>query len=571
MNERQKILIERSFAVARAISQQTGLHYRGQVIYNKAKPLSHLACHINNLILPCEAMNDIVLKGKLDSIALNLDLSDPHIHKNYRPTNPVDILLFDVFEQIRVQSLTPDYFHGLPKHIQANFTHWSLSSYQSGLTESGSGLILFSVIQMVYARLVGYELNPTISEVIEATRANLAPIIGHALVTLKRAKQDQIAYAIEARHLIHQVSKLLANEQKTHKNQHSRKQKFQLKLWNHNTILINERDFDGVANHSFYQNELSAPYHYKVYTRDFDQIRTAQSLVRETLLKTLRQNMDDELNSQKINQKPLTAILSHFAATKYQIKPRYGCEEGYLDSHRLTQVITSGISNNVFFQLNTLTRQTPAISILINCSGSMQKHAGKISLIIDTLLTSAKLTNTPMEIIGFTTVSWSGGLAYKQWQAQGKPSRPGRLNQTRYIVFKSFQDSYHDGRRSIAALRKADLYKESIDGEAVNFACERLNHHSSDKKILLVFSDGGPMDTATAMTNHDDYLDQHLIDSVAEQNTLIFGLGLGVDLSKYYTNNMTIDDKCENTFTLCRSIIKQLKQALTKRKNRHRR
>ena len=115
----------------------------------------------------------------------------------------------------------------------------------------------------------------------------------------------------------------------------------------------------------------------------------------------------------------------------------------------------------------------------------MRKHAGKISLIIDTLLTSAKLTNTPMEIIGFTTVSWSGGLAYKQWQAQGKPSRPGRLNQTRHIVFKSFQDSYHDGRRSIAALRKADLYKESIDGEAVNFACERLNHQPSDKRILL--------------------------------------------------------------------------------------
>ena len=78
------------------------------------------------------------------------------------------------------------------------------------------------------------------------------------------------------------------------------------------------------------------------------------------------------------------------------------------------------------------------------------------------------------------------------------------------------------------------------------------------------------MDTATAMTNHDDYLDQHLIDSVAEQNTLIFGLGLGVDLSKYYANTMTIDDKCESIFTLCRFILKQLKQALTKRKHRHR-
>ena len=366
MNERHKILIERFFAVARAMSQQTGLHYRGQVIYNKAKPLPHLACHINNPIPPCETMNDIVLRGKLDSIALNLDLSDPHIHKNYRPTNPVDIFLFDFFEQIRVQSLTPEYFQGLPKHIQANFTHWSLSSCQSGIIESGSGLILFSVIQMVYARLIGYELSPTISEVIEATRANLAPMIGHALVTLKRTRQDQIAYAIEAKHLIQQVSKLLTNEQKTHKHQHSRKQKLQLKLWLNNTILINEHDFDDAANHSFYQNASSAPYHYKVYTRDFDQICTAQSLVRETLLKALRQNMDDELNSNKINQKPLTAILSHFAATKYQIKPRYGCEEGYLDPHRLTQVITSGRSNDVSFPLTSLTHQAPAHSILIN-------------------------------------------------------------------------------------------------------------------------------------------------------------------------------------------------------------
>ena len=112
---------------------------------------------------------------------------------------------------------------------------------------------------------------------------------------------------------------------------------------------MNEHDFNGAANHSFGQNESSAPYLYKVFTRHFDQTCTAQSLVRETLLKTLRQDMDDELGLQKINQKPLAIILSHFADTKCRIKPRYGCTEGYLNSHRLTQIITSGINNNIFF------------------------------------------------------------------------------------------------------------------------------------------------------------------------------------------------------------------------------
>ena len=571
MNERHKILLNQSFAVARAISRQTNLQYRGQMIYNQGKPLSHLACHINNLTPPCQPIDTLALKGKLDSIALKIELSNPKIHKDYRPTNPIDILLFDLFEQIRVQSLTPEYFHGLPKHMRANFTHWSLSSYQSGATESGSGLLLFSVIQMVYTRLTGCELNPIISDIIESTRANLAPIIGHSLVVLKQTKQDQVAYAKEAKYLINQVNQLLTDEQQKHKHQHSHKQQSPLKLWSNNTILMNEHHFDSASSHTLYQNESSTSYHYKVYTRDFDQTCTVKSLVRDKLLKTLRQAMDDELNVHKINQKPLTAILSHFAATKYQTKPRYGCEEGYLDSHRLSQIITSGRNKDVFFQLNSLKRHAPAISILINCSGSMRKHAAKISLIVDTLLTSAKLTHTPMEIIGFTTGNWNGGLAYKRWHAQGRPKQPGRLNQTRHIVFKSFQDSYHDGRRSIAALRKADLYKESIDGEAVNFACGRLNHHPSDKKMLLVFSDGGPMDTATAMTNNADYLDQHLIKSVDEQNVLIFGIGLGVDLSKYYPNNVTIDDKCENIFTLCRFVMEQLKQALIKREHRLRR
>ena len=163
-----------------------------------------------------------------------------------------------------------------------------------------------------------------------------------------------------------------------------------------------------------------------------------------------------------------------------------------------------------------------------------------------------------------TTGNWNGGRAYRQWLKQGQPQHPGRLNEVRHIVFKDFDTHWRRARRGIASLRKADIFKEGIDGEAIQFASQRLTQQGTQRKILIVFSDGCPMDTATSTANDSFYLDNHL-KQVIEQATNsakidVYGVGMGVDLSPYYQRNIVIDHQENCFFTICRHLFTMLKR-----------
>jgi cobaltochelatase CobT len=155
-----------------------------------------------------------------------------------------------------------------------------------------------------------------------------------------------------------------------------------------------------------------------------------------------------------------------------------------------------------------------------------------------------------VEVLGFTTAAWNGGRAAKEWQRAGKPQRPGRLNEVRHLIFKDANTSWRRARPGLAALQKNELFREGIDGEAVEWACARLRDASNDddtprRRILIVVSDGSPMDTATNLANDAHYLDHHLRQIVQHQEARggveILGLGVGLDLSPYYGRCQALD------------------------------
>ena len=185
------------------------------------------------------------------------------------------------------------------------------------------------------------------------------------------------------------------------------------------------------------------------------------------------------------------------------------------------------------------------MGLLIDCSGSMKEHIELVAVLVDVLGRALQQADISSEVLGFTTGAWNGGRVQRDWLAQGRPAHPGRLNEISYMVYKDAQTSWRRARPAIAALLKFDLFREGVDGEAVDWACARMSGRDERRRVLIVISDGCPMDTATGLANDPFYLDNHLKDVVARHeqqgHTEIYGLGVGLDLSPYYSQCLALD------------------------------
>jgi cobaltochelatase CobT len=166
-------------------------------------------------------------------------------------------------------------------------------------------------------------------------------------------------------------------------------------------------------------------------------------------------------------------------------------------------------------------------------------------MLVDVFARALDQAEIASEILGFTTGDWNGGRVYQQWQAQGRPQHPGRLNERCHLVFKKAEDGWRKSRRDIAALLKTPYFREGLDGEAVEWACGRLLGRDAERRILLVISDGSPMDSATNLANDEFYLDNHLKHMVEKYDTdagvEIYGIGVGLSLTPYYRHCLAID------------------------------
>jgi cobaltochelatase CobT len=175
----------------------------------------------------------------------------------------------------------------------------------------------------------------------------------------------------------------------------------------------------------------------------------------------------------------------------------------------------------------------------------MKQHMPALSVMIDLLVRAMELAGVSSQVLGYTTGAWNGGRALRDWRKAGKPQDPGRLNELCHIVFKDAETPWRRARRDIAALLKPELFRECIDGEALRWAHQRLEALTAERKILIVFSDGSPMDSATVRANDPHYLDRDLQTAAAQieraRRVTLIGVGVGLDMSPYYQRSVVID------------------------------
>lgn len=300
---------------------------------------------------------------------------------------------------------------------------------------------------------------------------------------------------------------------------------------------------------------------YKIYTTDFDEVIPAHKLASAAELHRLREQLDERMPQLQQVTRRLANRLQRLLLARSERYWEFEQEDGLLNNARLPQAIISP----GFPYLYKLERTTPEkqtiVSLLIDNSGSMRGRPITIAALSAELLArTLERCNVKVEILGFTTKEWRGGAARKSWATHGKPLPVGRLNDLRHIIYKSAEQPVSRTRTHLALMLKEGLLKENIDGEALLWAHSRLLARPESRRILMVISDGAPVDDSTLSLNSGDYLDRHLrevIHYIEERSPVeLLAIGIGHDVRRYYQNAIMLDDVDKLGETLLAEVTK---------------
>jgi len=287
---------------------------------------------------------------------------------------------------------------------------------------------------------------------------------------------------------------------------------------------------------------------YRVWDRELDQVVDAQELCSDEELSRLRADLDRQLA-------PLRSLVSRLAnRLQRQLQARlthgwlFDQEEGLLDTARLARVVADPFHPLSYKRERDLPFRDTVVTLLIDNSGSMRGRPIQVAaLSTEILARTLERCQIRTEILGFTTRDWMGGRARKQWRAQGRPRNPGRLNELRHIIYKSADTPWRRARKNLGLMLRKDLLKENVDGEALLWAADRLLARPERRRILMVISDGCPLDHATLDANPPDYLERHLRRTIAQIEARgaieLLAIGIGHDVTDYYRHALMLDDE----------------------------
>jgi cobaltochelatase CobT len=575
---RQQQLIEELCAASiRALSGIADLHFRGARLHHGRRALPRFAPHLH----PRLGEDDFAsFRGAADGLALRLAHSDAQLHRGLAPADPVERLLFELLEQFRTESLALQATPGVRRNLRHRFEAWSLGYHHSGGTESARGLLLYTVTQVCRARVTGESVVEETEDLLEATRAGLAPRLGVSLAGLRREREDQAAYAVHALAIARDVAELLKGIAAGDDDAKPDDDTALTDPWAAFSLLLDQGDQieDPVAT-AVSGRSLVLDGHdgdYRIFTTAHDREVAAITLARPEQLRELRERLDAQLAASGVNLAHLARDLKALLAVPSRDGWDSGQEEGLIDGRRLAQLISSPTERRLFRSERRSAAAYCRATLLIDCSGSMKEHSESVAVLADLLARAFEQIGVASEVLGFTTNAWNGGRAQRDWVRAGRPTHPGRLNEACHIVFKDVDTPWRRARPAIAALLKGDLFREGIDGEALEWAVRRLHTPARDhddlaahtdapqRRLVFVVSDGSPMDSATNLANDAHYLDQHLRDVVAKHERAgieIYGVGVGLDLSPYYSRSQVLDLSAGVGSAVLRDVLGMLGRA----------
>jgi len=534
-------------ASVRALAKQRDVHFRGHHLVINDRPFIVQAPYLQ---LDFSTHENSKLRGIADGIALRLIHSNLDQHQVRMPESIVEKIIFEQLEQLRCESLSPKTLPGMRSNLRARFLFWAEQAAASALVENSIGLLLFTINVVSWSRLQAQAIPEQIGEVIEATRWSFSDQIKHHLYLFSKCRDDQQQFAEHALAIAKEALSMIESAQPNETEQAGLVRTVR-QLAKSKNISIQWLDLDSSSLEQNYgvsrpdeisQTELDS--HYQIYNKSYDKVIKVGKSIRTAQLAKLRTQLDKRIRKQSVNTHRVARYLKQQVSSPDLAGWEFGLEEGYLDSAKLATLITSPNDRRLFKKEQIKSSSDCIVSIVVDNSGSMNHHNDVVAAMIDTLAKALELAEIKTEILGFTTTEWNGGKVLKEWTRAGKPENPGRLTSTCHNIYKAAETPWRRSRPAIAAMLKTDMFREGIDGEALEWAVGRLETRPEKNKIIIMVSDGSPMDTATHAANSERYLDQHLtyvVNTIEHRPDIrLCALGVGLDLSAYYRESMSI-------------------------------
>ena len=542
----------------------------------------------------------IKLRAESDSEALKRKFSNKNIYQKNLPKNNACRSLYDISEKIRYEMLGTKMPKGIDKNFNENYHNLiSLKRKDQLKTKEDAGINEAFELYMLknYFKI---KLNPLCEKILNFWNKDFDKVFSKHLDYLTKNLENQDKYNSKFSELIQQMEVFDVedneeqeqtdeneqdnnpkneNDSETNNDENSKEEETEQGAetdYDVNEFRMDEQlvdtDSDQQSSEHVIQklNRNTEDNDYKIFTTKFDEVAKAESLESSEEISKLRKTLDQQLTSFQDLITKLANKLQRQLLAKQNRSWEFDLEEGLLDSSKLTRIIIDPYNSLSFKKEKELDFKDTVVTLLIDNSGSMRGRPITIAaLCADILSRTLERCSVKVEILGFTTKNWKGGQSREEWNKLGKQKNPGRLNDLRHIVYKSADSQWRQSKKNLGLMLKEGLLKENIDGEAISWAFNRLVKRKEERKILMVISDGAPVDDSTLSVNSGDFLEKHLKKTVKtienKKDFELLAIGIGHDVSRYYNKAIKITDVQE----LGDVMISQLSSLFDNRKKLH--
>jgi cobaltochelatase CobT len=548
--------------------------------------------------------NDFVkLRAETDSSALKKKFSDKKIFNKNLPKNPSCKNLYTIAEKVRYEILGGRMLKGIKKNLDENYNQKIISNRKEHLKSKDDVTVADAFELYMLKKFFNIKLNSVSSKMLSFWEKEFNESIGKYFNFLNENLENQNNYSLKFTEILEGMDIFNSNTEEDNKDDDNEENKQDNKTENNEDNQSDGEDENNKQDEaqtsldagfdlsdqqvdenlenaeSFRENKENIPkkinsnnidQEYKIFTSNFDEIAKAETLENLEEIQKLRKNLDQQLIGFQDLITKLANKLQRQLLAKQNRAWEFDLEEGLLDSSKLTRVIMDPYNSLSFMKEKDLDFKDTIVTLLIDNSGSMRGRPITIAAICaDILSRTLERCSVKVEILGFTTKNWKGGKSREAWTKKEKPKNPGRLNDLRHIIYKSADTHWRQAKNNIGLMLKEGLLKENIDGEAISWAFSRIKKRKEERKILMVISDGAPVDDSTLSVNSGDFLEKHLKKMVnyieSKSEVEILAIGIGHDVSRYYNKAIKITDVNE----LGDVMISQLSGLFTNKKKLH--
>jgi cobaltochelatase CobT len=539
------------------------------------------------------------LRGAADSVALRLRHHDDNVHARSLPAERDARSIYDALEQARVEVYGARHMAGVAANLQARLSDACEAEGFERMTRKDQLPPSTALALLARERMSGVAAPAAARAILKQWRDGLGDKADQAFEEMARTQDDQANFAHAARRLLaaldlaeaeSDVDQEESDDQKEEQGEDSGAQdnstesEGQKQSEQDQMLAASPTEMEGdSADEQTGEVEEDAPAeaegddqpagpqprrerpdtdpesHYKAYCRNFDEEVEAEDLCDPDELARLRQQLDQQLQHLQGVVSRLANRLQRRLMAQQTRAWEFDLEEGMLDAGRLARVVVNPMQSLSYKRERDMEFRDTVVSLLIDNSGSMRGRPITVAAMCgDILARTLERCAVKVEILGFTTRAWKGGQSRERWVHDGKPRNPGRLNDLRHIIYKSADAPWRRSRRNLGLMLREGLLKENIDGEALLWAYRRLVARPEHRRILMVISDGAPVDDSTLSVNPGNFLERHLRDVIREIESRDFveliAIGIGHDVTRYYRRAVTIVDAEELGGTMMKKL-----------------